>query len=72
MQIIQFVLDSTTCIVSYIWNSKISDSGETCSSWNVPWANPIALSIIFSYLLLFVQFYTKSNSRAPAPKSKSS
>lgn len=68
-QIVQFCLDISACLVSAYMNSNLQ--ATTCSSWEKMWPNAVALAIVMSYLLLFIQFYFQTYRRA-APKTDSS
>lgn len=59
-QIIQFIMDTSVCLASYLWNRSIQSQGKTCSSWDIPWANPLSCGIVLSYLLLFIEFFIKT------------
>jgi len=71
-QIIQFCLDITCCVVSAYMNFTINAPiGKTCSSWEVMWPNMVSLAIVFSYLLLFIQFYFQTYTRPKTDASAS-
>lgn len=58
IQIIQFCGDVTAGGISYYLNLQRRSQGSSlCASWDFEWANPVAIGIILSYLLLFIQFY---------------
>lgn len=76
-QIVQFCLDISCCAVSAYMNfTSAAAAGTTCSSWEAIWPNAVSLSIVLSYLLLFIQFYfqtyTNRRAAASAPTSQES
>ncbi|XP_049848111.1 elongation of fatty acids protein sre1-like [Schistocerca gregaria] len=63
-QIAQFCIDITFCLISLYWQHYVAlPAGRSCSSWEIPWANPFSLLVVFSYLLLFLEFYFRTYKR---------
>jgi putative effector of murein hydrolase len=67
-QIIQFLLDVAAAGSNVIWNFYFAT--PSCSSWEIPWANPIAIGIVLSYLFLFIEFFFKTYTTKPAAAGK--